>query len=431
MERKYKQNEFAEDRRMIKNVRNHKIENLTFVDLFAGCGGLSLGLSMAGWKGIFAVEKSKDAFSTFKSNFCESESSYRFDWPEWLPVEATTTSILLTEYYNQLFTIKGKIDLLAGGPPCQGFSTAGKRNGKDPRNKLTEDYVTIVNILQPKFIALENVRGFQIPFAKDELAYSEKITRCLQKAGKFGYEVFSDLIDASEFGVPQMRKRYIMIGVRKDINVNNENPIIHLKNRTKKFRESRNLNGHKICVREAIGDLEIREQKLQDCKHNSGFKCIKYTGRRKLTEFQHLMRIGVEKDYEPDSLRLTNHRPEIIKRFSRILENCPKGVTLSSKNRKKFSTKKQCLTPLHPKMPARTVTTLPDDMIHYKEPRILTVRENARLQTFPDWFTFRGKYTTGGQLRKEECPRYSQVGNAVPPLLAEAIGETLQEICLL
>ena len=79
-------------------------------------------------------------------------------------------------------------------------------------------------------------------------------------------------------------------------------------------------------------------------------------------------------------------------------------------------------------MLARTVTTLPDDMIHYGEPRILTVRENARLQTFPDWFSFKGKYTTGGHRRKKECPRYTQVGNAVPPLLAEAIGETLLEI---
>ena len=81
-------------------------------------------------------------------------------------------------------------------------------------------------------------------------------------------------------------------------------------------------------------------------------------------------------------------------------------------------------------MLARTVTTLPDDMIHYAEPRILTVRENARLQTFPDWFSFKGKYTTGGHRRKYECPRYTQVGNAVPPLLAEAIGETLLTIDL-
>jgi DNA (cytosine-5)-methyltransferase 1 len=81
--------------------------------------------------------------------------------------------------------------------------------------------------------------------------------------------------------------------------------------------------------------------------------------------------------------------------------------------------------PMHPGKPAPTLTTLPDDILHYDEPRILTVREYARLQSFPDWFRFKGKYTTGGQSRRTECPRYTQVGNAVPPLLGRAIGDGL------
>ena len=403
-------------------------EPLRFADLFAGCGGLSLGLSMAGWQGVFSVEKSEDAFATFKANLIEPDSRYQFDWPEWLPIEANTTANLLSKHRDQLLAMRGKLDLLAGGPPCQGFSTAGKREGGDPRNRLADEYVEIVELIQPKYLLLENVRGFQLPFSEDEMAYSDKIALRLDAVGEFGYEVYSDLIDASEFGVPQMRKRFIMFGIRKDLVHSDSDPMSVLKEGKSEFRESRHLNGHQIGVREAIGDLEIRGQKLRDYEPFPRFKTITYTGRRKLTDFQRLMRAEVEAGFEPDSLRLPNHRPEIVERFSKILKHCPRGVTLSAENRERYSTKKQCLTPLHPEKLARTVTTLPDDMIHYSEPRILTVRENARLQTFPDWFAFKGKYTTGGHRRKKECPRYTQVGNAVPPLLAEALGEALAEI---
>lgn len=399
-----------------------------FIDLFSGCGGLSLGLSMAGWQGLFSIEKSRDAFATFKTNLCTEGARFNFLWPEWLPCEEMTTSELLKTYRTKLTGLKGSVELIAGGPPCQGFSTAGLRSSNDPRNRLTEEYIEIVSLIQPKYLLLENVRGFQHPFKEDEMPYSERVALELTSVGDYGYDVYSDVLCTSEFGVPQMRKRFIMICIRKDQSSSSMNPLTTILENVQSFRDSRSLNGHLVGVREAIGDLEIRNTKLIEYSQDSNFKQIKYTGRRSLTEFQTLMRADVEKDYVPDSLRLPNHTPKIVKRFSKILNECPRGRTLSSENRKKYSTKKQCLTPLHPSMLARTVTTLPDDMIHYGEPRILTVRENARLQTFPDWFVFRGKYTTGGQRRKKECPRYSQVGNAVPPLLAEAIGETLFEI---
>ena len=90
--------------------------------------------------------------------------------------------------------------------------------------------------------------------------------------------------------------------------------------------------------------------------------------------------------------------------------------------------KKQCFTVLSTKELSTTITTLPDDCMHYSEPRVLTVRENARIQSFPDWFEFKGKYTTGGDRRKIECPRYTQVGNAVPPLMAEILGQSILAI---
>ena len=159
-----------------------------------------------------------------------------------------------------------------------------------------------------------------------------------------------------------------------------------------------------------------------------GFFQIRYKSRKCLSSYQRLMRSGVEDDFEPNSLRLPNHRPETIEKFQLILDECPRGKIVPKDFRKKHGMRKQCVTPLHPNRMAHTITTLPDDMIHYNEPRVLTVRENARLQSFPDWFEFHGKYTTGGKNRCKEVPRYTQVGNAVPPLMAEAIGLGLKKL---
>ena len=130
-------------------------------------------------------------------------------------------------------------------------------------------------------------------------------------------------------------------------------------------------------------------------------------------------------------MRLAKHSNDVLKRFAKILKECRKGVPISAANRERYGLKKHRIHPMSALNPAPTNTTLPDDVLHYSEPRILTVRESARLQSFPDWFRFNGKYTTGGVKRRKECPRYPQVGNAVPPLLARAIGlaivETLAE----
>ncbi|MEM8814539.1 MAG: DNA cytosine methyltransferase [Pseudomonadota bacterium] len=400
----------------------------TFIDLFAGCGGLSLGLSEAGWSGVFAVEKTEDAFKTFKHNLITYESPLKFDWPDWLPKEPISTGDLLLHYHSNLKALQGKIDLIAGGPPCQGFSIAGKRNPSDARNRLTEEYIKIVGIVQPKYLLLENVRGFQTTFDGCEKPYSELVEERLAACGRNGYKVYASMISASDFGIPQPRNRYIMMAVRGDLSELRIDPFVTLASRIEEFRKDRGLNGHEIGVGEAISDLEIRNQKLTDSVDSVGFKQIKYTGRRRLTPYQKHMRRDVEPDFEPDSLRLPNHTEVVAKRFQKILKECPRGVSLSSKHRKRLGMKKQCFTPLHPSKLARTVTTLPDDMIHYKEPRVLTVRESARLQSFPDWFEFLGRYTTGGERRKTQCPRYTQVGNAVPPLMAEAIGELLLDL---
>lgn len=401
------------------------MDTKTFIDLFAGCGGLSLGLMQSGWNGIFAIEKSLDAFKTFRHNFCQGRSGLKFTWPSWLPCEAMSTEDLLVSYSSQLKELRGKIDLISGGPPCQGFSLAGLRNPNDPRNELTQEYINIVELVQPKYLLLENVRGFQLKFPDKKVPYSEIVKKALESCSDSGYRVYSSILKASDFGIPQPRPRFIMIAIRDDQPKLEVDPFADLKDALPQFREIRGLSEHGTGVSEAISDLEIRTQKLKPSVDSSGFRQIRYDGRRRLTDYQKLMRRNVKRNFEPNSLRLANHKEETRIRFQRILQECPRGVCLSKEDREKFGMKKQFFTPLHPSKLARTVTTLPDDMIHYKEPRILTVRENARLQSFPDWFNFQGKYTTGGQRRKHECPRYTQVGNAVPPLMAEAIGEVL------
>lgn len=409
----------------------------TFLDVFSGCGGLSLGLFAAGWQGLFAIEKNRDAFSTLKHNLISPDvPRYKFEWPNWLAQEATEAANLLANHCDELSSLAGKVDLIAGGPPCQGFSTAGKRNPDDPRNLLTEDYIRIVSLVQPRLLLIENVRGFNAPFKdgkrsrKDLRPYSEFVR---EKLERLGYQVHQAVICCSDFGVPQYRKRFLMIAVRHGDSVcavlGGSNPIELLLEKALEFRLGKGLrSGINISTKAALSDLETsRHDLIPHGGPQPGFNQIKYVEPGKLSEYQELMRAGMN-GLAPNSLRLARHSDVIRERFKEIQEVAAHGRCLTPCDRLTLGIKKHSITPLHQHMPSATVTTLPDDILHYSEPRILTVRENARLQSFPDWFEFQGKYTTGGKNRKFDCPRYTQVGNAVPPLLAEAIGSLLLEL---
>ena len=400
----------------------------SFIDLFAGCGGLSLGLSSAGWQGIFAIEKSSDAFETLEHNLC-GRQGYGFTWPEWLPCKAMTTSELIEGFRTELLSMRGGVDMIAGGPPCQGFSFAGRRNSDDPRNKLKDEYTAIVDLVRPKYLLFENVKGFSAPFKdSNQKLHSDQVVDTLTNFDWGGYHVFSQILKASIFGVPQPRARFILIAVRKDLCDTMKSPFVGIENFAEQFRTKRKLNGREISVAEAISDLEVLACGTSQSVDTAGFSEIDYSPERSNTPYQKLMRRGSSKRKRLNSVRLARHRPETISRFVDVLKSCPKGVTLPKEFRERYGIKKQCFTPLDPNKMSRTITTLPDDLLHYSEPRILTVRENARIQSFPDFFEFRGKYTTGGARRKEECPRYTQVGNAVPPLMAEALGIRIAQI---
>ena len=133
-----------------------------YIDLFSGCGGLSLGLHNSNWKGVFAIEKNDDAFKTLEYNLIKKKK--HFDWPEWLPQNAHDINEVLNNYELELKKLRGQINLVAGGPPCQGFSMAGRRNESDERNDLINSYIKFVELVQPNLIFFENVKGFTMEF---------------------------------------------------------------------------------------------------------------------------------------------------------------------------------------------------------------------------------------------------------------------------
>lgn len=407
----------------------------TFIDLFSGCGGLSLGLVEAGWEGVFAIEKDPMAFQTLKHNLIEQRRS--FAWPDWLEQKSIPITKLLTNHKKRLADLKGRVDLIAGGPPCQGFSHAGRRNKDDPRNRLTNQYIKVVELVAPRFLLLENVRGFDSPFASSARRHRKRTYAqyVKERLTQLGYVVFTDYLLSSDFGVPQHRKRFILIAIKNGDPALKEldgcTPFFNLYKLRASFLRTKGLNPDKrVSVSEAISDLRVTGRRLVPCADSNvdGFFQIAYRLPSQLSPYKKLMRRGMLNGTAPSDMRLPKHHNSTIQRFEIMIASAERGKCLSAAIRRQLGLKKRALTPLAPYTPAATITTLPDDMVHYAEPRILTVRENARLQSFPDWFSFKGNYTTGGVKRKTECPRYTQVGNAVPPLLGEVLGVLLVQL---
>jgi len=349
----------------------------TVIDLFSGCGGMSLGLENAGYDIVFANDINSDALKTYKHNF-----------PHVLVEHGDITKISPYEVSKKIK--RKKIDIIVAGTPCQGFSTSGRRNPNDPRNKLFKQLLKFIEFFKPKMFVMENVSGL---LSMEKGNAFEKIKKEFQKAG---YNVEHEILSAADFGVPQNRNRVFIIGSKKIIS-------------KKKLYPKPYVIKH-VKVDEAISDL---------CFLGINEKSTSYKKPAK-TKYQKLMR---KSNLVLSNHESSNHSKRVQQRFSKI----PQGM--DGRNvLKNTDTNKRDFYRLHPNKISRTITTLPDDYIHYAKNRIPTVRELARLQSFPDRFVFLGPRTTGGKQRIKSCPQYTQVGNAVPPILSEAVFKNIRKL---
>ena len=298
------------------------MRNPTYIDLFSGCGGSSIGLMNSGWSGIFAIEKSSDAFETFKYNLINSKK--HFNWPRWLPIQNHCIDELLNSYKTQLKKLNGNVDLIMGGPPCQGFSSAGKREENDYRNKLVDSYIKFIKIIKPSLLLFENVKGFTSSFRAKSTAgriYSEYV---IQELKTIGYDVHWDLLDFSNFGIPQRRKRFILVGSLFD---KANDFFIKLENHRVAFLTIKGLCKRTV-IKDAISDL-LKRNGIADSPDSKHFKAGIYSAVK--SEYQKLMRKELCESVGTiaDSHRFAKHKQETEEKFTYILKNAPRNKELN------------------------------------------------------------------------------------------------------
>ncbi len=338
--------------------------NLNIIDLFCGCGGFSLGFERAGFNILLGIDIWKDALLTFSHNHKHSRT-----------LQADLSTL---DPKDTLRLLDNKrIDVIIGGPPCQGFSVAGKRIVDDNRNKLYKRFVEFVDHFKPKAFVLENVPNI--------LSIGNGIIRdsIVSDFSAIGYQVEYKIMTASDYGVPQNRRRAIFVGFRNG----------------HKFSFPLPYETPKITAKDALSDLP-------ECGVTDGDEYPKECD----SEYQKLMR--------ENSTGIFNHQPTIHNQKTiDIISKVPDGGNYKDLPPELQSTRKVHIawTRLNSEKPSFTIDTGPRHHFHYSYNRIPTARESARIQSFPDDFVFLCSRTS--QLK--------QIGNAVPPLLSEAIAESL------
>ena len=400
-----------------------------FIDLFAGCGGLSLGLEQAGFHPVYVNELNTDALNTYLINRSEYKHLSLKEFHSNDIKELSGSKKKLEELSKNLkskFNIKkGDLSLVVGGPPCQGYSGIGHRRSykvdkeKIPSNYLYKEMYKVIEHFNPKAFVFENVRGLLSARWTKNGVKGEIFKDVLKQFSKLkNYNYDYSLVQSKDYGVPQNRPRVLVIGIRKDI--------------------KSKINKEELFPSKDISYPHLDElfSDLIDKNYNKNFVTNSYLSDPK-TKIQRILRNRKNKNSflsKGDKLtdqEYSNHSPNIVKKFKSMLDN--DGVI-----KDKFKTKKFAQRLLNKrwngKGPNITATSLPDDYVHYSQPRSLTVREWARLQMFPDWYQFKGKRTTGGLRRAgnpqkgifdREVPKYTQIGNAVPVELAKRLGQKI------
>lgn len=527
---------------------------MNHIELFAGAGGLSLGLESAGFELLLANELSPMASETFAYNHLNTDLSLEMgscDKVMWIssqyrrdeltkrlrenPLQATGLTeahfsdllqnplsskhlrrsllvgsiidlnrILESNIQNITLELKkglgdGEVDLVSGGPPCQSFSLAGLRDQSNERNHLPWEFAKFVGIVKPKIALLENVTGILRPFKKD----GKEFYAWYEVAKAFAEIEYIPLclhINAKFTGVAQNRPRFIMIALRRDICVSflknsKDSNLVTLFNESLAFVDKvdsisgsvqnlkywdihknpevfesgilQELKTHKteglISVGNAIGDLSSRPEQeseyvnrinttLSNRYDKTPYKLINHqlrnNGKRVKARFRlyQLMNKLTKPDAKiiQDYLKSEGEKECPINIFNKLknfwildtdgvkIDNPDINTIVNIANQ--LFTKKLTQKALLKEQPAPAALSIPDDACHYEETeselRTLTVREMARIQSFPDWYEIRSKVTTGGKMRRYEVPQYTQIGNAVPPLLGLALGKVCSRILL-
>ena len=406
----------------------------TFVDLFAGCGGLSLGLEEAGFTPLLVNELNKDAMATYLVN-----RTQEYPWLEQNNVNNVKDLVLKPELLQGFIDSireklhvdieKGELDLLCGGPPCQGFSGIGYRRSYSvekaqlPSNYLFQDMAFLLNRMNPKIFLFENVRGLMTSKWTKEGTNGEIFKAVLETFAGIGkYHICYKLVHAKDYGVPQNRPRVLIVGLRKDVFPNMTPANIDAV-----------ISGFLPKPIGGAPDLQDLLGDLVDSKHTNGGATLTYVS-EPTNALQQSFRTKRNGEVLKKGDRLTeqeysNHAAKILEKFKAMHANG--GEIPEEFKTKKFS---QRLLPSRwgESGPTMTCCSAPDDYVHFSQPRSFTVREWARLQMFPDWYQFIGPRTTGGLRRAgnpregifdRELPKYTQIGNAVPVGLAYNVGK--------
>lgn len=431
------------------------------MDLFAGCGGLSLGFELAGFQPIFVNELNDDARETYLANrthvigggkFSEHKELVSSDIKEMNEQRIDQLKGRLTELLgsNISFGKESEVDVIAGGPPCQGFSGIGHRRSYAvdkinlPSNQLYNWMAFFIEQVMPKVFVFENVKGLLSARWTDEgnkgEIWRDVYGRFQELGAEKGYKVKWQLVTAKDYGVPQNRPRVIIIGVRNDvaesakdfIDLNSTSDSAYDTNFLPRFGARKVPN-----LVELLSDLEdpLVPFALRNQDFAKPFATNTYPSPA-ANKIQKWFRgsTGFTTGAEVTEQEYSRHALKIVTKFDAMLRN---GGDIPSEFRTKKFAQRVLPAQWGNKGPFITATSMPDDYVHYSQPRILTVREWARLQTFPDHYLFSGKRTTGGLrragnprqgLHDREVPKYTQIGNAVPVFLAEAIGLHIQKI---
>jgi DNA (cytosine-5)-methyltransferase 1 len=426
----------------------------TMFDLFAGCGGLSLGFEHAGFVPIFVNELNDDARATYLANRNHSLGDKLFVKHEQLISadvnELDETRLSHVKNYIEALDLGVKfgphctLDVLAGGPPCQGYSGIGHRRSYAvdkvglPSNQLYDKMAQVIENIRPRIFLFENVKGLLSSRWTDEgqkgEIWRDVYGRFKALGREHGYQVRWKLVYAKDYGVPQNRPRVLIVGMRNDL--------------VAKLGNWLNLSADQddavLCgllpahgeiapnIEDIFSDLEdeqvIKRLKKQDFDGTFATLCYPQAAVGKWQKYFRPGDLG-KRLATLEEQHYSRHSKKVVEKFSCMIKS---GGTIP----KKFQTKKfaQRLLPRAwgNQGPTITACSLADDYVHYSQPRSLTVREWARLQTFPDTYTFKGKRTTGGIRRAgnplegnfdREVPKYTQIGNAVPVKLAEAVAK--------